>query len=212
MSRKRLWIRLVLVLFGLGLLANPGFAMPSTRATECAETGRPCSVELGSEAVNSMRRTQEDPNWCWAAVIAMILSHRGVLMRQGEIVQTVYGMGEAINVGASPATLTAALGRTWIDSQGNAAHLRAAVAGPGSAHRLTASTIVSALAQGYPVVFGVDAHVMLLVQVSFVQNAGASQPRIVGGTVLDPTPGQGLRPLRRSEMWPNYVAIVYQDG
>ena len=67
--------------------------------------------------------------------------------------------------------------------------------------------VVAELAGNHPMILGVDGHLVVLVEVQY-ERAATGAVRVIGGTVIDPEDGQGVRRLRVSELRPNYIASV----
>lgn len=154
---------------------------------------------------------QEQPQWCWAAAISMIFAHHGYDVRQEQIVKG--GYGATVNLPApSGQAMTKALSRAWVDGkhrpfQGHA------VATDAYAHQYQVSNykVLSELADGRPLLLGAMHHAVVLVGLTY-EKSERGNVRIIGGTVIDPQPGKGIRALLAGEMKPTYVAAVQVMG
>ncbi|HET6828843.1 MAG TPA: papain-like cysteine protease family protein [Ramlibacter sp.] len=179
-------------------------------AVSCKEADaagvRRCKAGLAPEQVRVMQRTQERSQWCWAAAVAMVLAHNGVSLGQEDVVRQHFGQVADMKVAGS--AMTQLLMQPRRDASGAQA-IPAVAVGDVSARRfdLDIPTLVRELVAGRPLVFAVNGHAMVLVEVVFDEVPGRGV-RVVGGSVIDPAPGRGLRTLLTSEMRPSYVAAV----
>ena len=170
-----------------------------------------CSAGLPADSVRQLAVVQEQAQWCWAASISMIFAHHGYIVRQEEIVKD--GYGAAVDLPApSGAAMTKALSRAWVD--GNAKPFQAhAVASDAFAHQFQVSQykVLAELADGRPLLMGAMSHAVVLVGLTY-EKSERGNVRIIGGTVIDPRPGVGVRPLKARELKPTYVAAVQVMG
>jgi len=170
-----------------------------------------CSAGLPAESVQQLTVVQEQPQWCWAASISMIFAHHGYTVRQEEIVKDGYGV--AANLPApSGQAMTKALSRAWVD--GNHKPFKGqAVATDAFARQFQVSDhkVLAELADGRPLLLGAMSHAVVLVGLKY-EKSERGNVRIIGGTVIDPRPGVGIRPLLAGEMKPTYVAAVRVTG
>jgi Peptidase_C39 like family len=170
-----------------------------------------CSAGLPTESVQQLAVVQEQPEWCWAASISMIFAHHGYAVRQEDIVKD--GYGAALNLPApSGQAMTNALSRAWVD--GNAKPFRGqAVATDALSRQFQVSEykVLAELADGRPLLLGAMRHAVVLVSMTY-EKSERGNVRIIGGTVIDPQPGKGIRPLLAGEMKPTYVAAVQVMG
>ena len=197
----------------LGLCALLAQGVPSLAAEKCSEPNadgvRNCEVSLEHASVVQMAAAQEKARWCWAASIAMIFSHYGYKLTQGEIVASKPAAAAANPMAAaSGETITQLLSRAWV-TQDNMAFQSSALAADRNANRfeLTNEAALAELSEGRPLLVGARGHAMVLVGLHF-QRTARGTVRIDGGTVIDPTPGTGIRSLAAAEMRPTYVAAV----
>jgi hypothetical protein len=171
-----------------------------------------CSAGLQAESVRQLAVVQEQPQWCWAASISMIFAHHGYSVRQEEIVKEGYG-GVAANLPApSGRAMTKALSRRWVD--GNARSFQGrAVASDTFARQFQVSEhkVLAELADGHPLLLGALGHAVVLVELKY-ERSERGNVRILGGTVIDPQPGVGVRALKVGEMKPTYVAAMQMIG
>lgn len=212
MSRRSSLPTLRSVLAAAALIA---LALPSQAEEVC---GTPnaygvsiCSAGLPAESVQQLAVVQEQPEWCWAASISMIFAHHGYTVRQEEIVKD--GYGTAVNMPApSGQAMTNALSRAWVD--GHAKPFQGhAVATDALSRQFQVSEhkVLAELADGRPLLLGAMRHAVVLVGLKY-EKSERGNVRILGGTVIDPAPGQGVRALRAGEMKPSYVAAVQVMG
>lgn len=169
---------------------------------------RRCRAELSAAQIQSMAATQEKPQWCWAASIAMVFARYGHALSQEHIVRQTFGDPADQAVAAN--VITHLLARPWKDGEGrgfeaNASISRVAERGPKAAYQ----TMISELASQRPLLIGVAGHAMVLVGIEFERLALNGGIRITGGKVIDPMPGRGLRRLGTEEARPSYVAAVH---
>ncbi|RYF44189.1 MAG: hypothetical protein EOO25_00370 [Comamonadaceae bacterium] len=198
---------------GLALLA--GLVLLAPRAVQASEVcGEPdaagirlCRSGLDAAQIMHMRTSQEKSQWCWAASIAMVFSHHGFAVAQQDIVRQQYADGADK---ALPVTQVApVLQRTWQDSGGRA-FFATVTAGNAPARRFHFGddTVIRELQAQRPLIVGALGHAMVLVQVQYERFTAQDAVRIVGGVVIDPAPGKGVRHLTRLELNPAYVAAV----
>ena len=170
-----------------------------------------CSAGLPAESVRQLAVVQEQPQWCWAAAISMIFAHHGYAVRQEDIVKD--GYGAAVDLPApSGEAMTRALSRAWVD--GHAKAFRGhAVASDSHASQFQVSEhkVLAELADGRPLLLGALRHAVVLVGMKY-EKSERGNVRIIGGTVIDPQPGVGVRALTVGEMRPTYVAAVEVVG
>jgi hypothetical protein len=199
----------------LAVSALMALALPS-QAEEVCGVPNPhgvsiCSAGLSAESVQQLAVVQEQPQWCWAASISMIFAHHGYAVRQEEIVKE--GYGAALNLPApSGQAMTRALSRARVD--GNARSFQGhAVASDSDARQFQVSEhkVLAELADGRPLLLGAMRHAVVLVGLTY-EKSERGNVRILGGTVIDPQPGAGIRPLAAGEMKPTYVAAVQVMG
>jgi hypothetical protein len=178
--------------------------------TECAAADhrgvQRCSAGLDQAQSLRMLRTQEKPHWCWAASISMLFAHYGIPVPQEQLVRGQFA--ELADRGVPGSVISEILGRSARDDGGRSFHPIASVADAATQRfELDAEALVEELRQQRPVLFGTQAHAMVLVRLDYERGA-SGKLRIVGATVVDPAPGQGVRKLLRQEMRPSYVAAV----
>jgi hypothetical protein len=199
----------------LTVLALLTTALPSQAEEVCGSPNAYgvsiCSAGLPAGSVEQLAVVQEQPEWCWAASISMIFAHHGYAVRQEEIVKD--GYGAAVNLPApSGQAMTNALSRAWVD--GNAKAFQGiAVASDALSRRFQVSEhkVLAELADGRPLLLGAMRHAVVLVGLTY-EKSERGNVRIIGGTVIDPRPGIGVRPLAAGEMKPTYVAAVQVMG
>jgi hypothetical protein len=165
-----------------------------------------CHVGLDKQHMAQLLRTQKESQWCWAASIAMVFASEGFDVEQETVVKQNFG--ELDNEAARASEITNLLNRKWRDNAGRAFVASAdATEFAGDLRRATAR-ILSELANGRPLILGARRHAVVLAQVEFERFTREGAIRIVGGTVIDPWPGRGVRRMASYEMKPFYVARV----
>lgn len=199
----------------LAATALAALALPSQAEEVCgtpdSEGVSICSAGLPAASVQQLAVVQEQPQWCWAASISMIFAHHGYTVRQEEIVKD--GYGAVVDLPApSGQAMTKALSRSWVDGNAKAFH-GTAVASDSHARQFQVSEhkVLAELADGRPLLLGALRHAVVLVELKYEKSARGNV-RIIGGTVIDPRPGVGVRPLATGEMKPTYVAAVEVMG
>jgi hypothetical protein len=210
MELMNLFTRLpALALLAAGVVA--GLALPAQADEQCGAPdsfgARQCSSGLSADKVRQMAVAQEQPNWCWAASISMIFAHHGYRVPQQEIVKGAFGVATALPA-PSGETMTNVLSVAWIDQ--DAKPFRpSALASDAFAKRYQVSNdqVLAELAAGRPLLIGASRHAVVLVGLEFQRLAGGAV-RITSGTVIDPQPGRGIRPMLTAELRPTYVAAV----
>lgn len=207
MPRSPLRSRIRRLLVGATLLAAGGLA---SAGTTCAPTARPgveeCVTGLPVALLRQIQQEQAASNWCWAAVVSMVLRRHGLDVPQHAIVQA--RLGSAANEKVALDDLGSLLNRSWRDAGGRGLRATAsALPGWWRAQGLAAPDVLADLHQDKPLVLVARDHAMLLVQVAYERSATQGL-RLVRATVLDPAAGGGLRNLRPSERQPDYLARV----
>lgn len=202
-------------LSALAALATLVLALPAQAEETCTTPDTngvsQCHAGLAAEHVRELAVVQEQPQWCWAASISMIFAHHGYTVRQEEIVKDGYGV--AANLPApSGQAMTNALSRAWVDEhdrpfQGKA-YASDALA---SQYQVSDQKVLAELVSGNPLLIGAMGHAVVLVGLRYERSAKGNV-RIISGTVIDPQPGRGIRPLLAGEMHPTYVAAVQVMG
>ncbi|WP_374669585.1 hypothetical protein [Ramlibacter sp.] len=171
-----------------------------------ADGGRHCAIGWTEDRMRNLWQPQEETNWCWAAAISMLFSASGLVMSQAGIVERQYGA--PLDEPEHMADVLDLLGRAWSDAQGNHFHFITALAGRYLDLRDLAAPLLADMSQGRPWLIFHARHVVLLARVTFEFNERTGRMRIVGGSVLDPNPGEGVRALRADEWVPRYAVRV----
>lgn len=207
--------RLPTVLSSLAVSGLVALAFPAQAGEYCSIPDSNgvslCRAGLPAESVQKLAVVQEQPQWCWAASISMIFAHHGYAVRQEDIVKDGYGV--AANLPApSGQAMTNALSRAWVDEH-NRPFQGKAVASDAKSRQYEMSNhkVLAELSAGRPLLLGAMSHAVVLVGLSFERSSGGNI-RIISGTVIDPQPGRGIRPLLHGEMKPTYVAAVQVVG
>lgn len=194
------------------LVCNSAGAQPDP---QCAPTREPgverCVLGLPAPLLARMNEPQQHSNWCWAAVIHMVLSRYGVDIPQERIVEAHFG--RSVNDGVAPQVLADLLNRTWRDEAGRALRVNARVVPSWwRSFGVTAPDVLEDLAAERPVVLAMPTHAVVLVQLVYERSRAGSDPaqaiRLVRGVVLDPASAHGLRSLRPDELRPELLARV----
>lgn len=190
-------------------LALVPWLAPAQAALQCEEADaggvRRCTAALAQPLVQRMVQAQQKPRWCWAAALSMILARHGHHVPQQDIVQEVYGT--PADVGVPTAQLPEALTRTWFSPQGAVrAAAKYQLARSGAAVPASSVLLVASLERGEPLLLAADGHAVVVVGLEWLEAGGAR--RITGGTVIDPLPGVGVRPLARKELQVSLLARV----
>ena len=187
-------------------------ALPALAEEKCtspdANGVSQCRAGLPAHSVQKLAVVQEQPQWCWAASISMIFAHYGYRVPQEEIVKDGYGV--AANLPApSGQAMTNALSRAWVDEDDKAFQGKALASDLLSRqHEVSNQQVLAELVAGRPLLVGALGHAVVLVGLRY-ERSDRGQVRIIGGTVIDPQPGRGIRPLMAAEMHPTYVAVVH---
>lgn len=199
----------------LAAAALAALALPSQAEEICgtpnSEGVSICSAGLPADSVSQLAVVQEQPQWCWAASISMIFAHHGYAVRQEEIVKD--GYGDVVDRPApSGEAMTKALSRAWVDGKARPFH-GVAVTTDAFARQFQVSEhkVLAELADGRPLLLGALRHAVVLVELKY-EKSQRGNVRIIGGTVIDPVPGQGVRALLVGEMKPTYLAAVEVRG
>ncbi len=176
-----------------------------------AAGARLCRAGLSAERVQRMVAVQEQSQWCWAAAISMIFAHHGYQVAQQEIVKDGYGIAADLPAPSGQA-MTNAMSRAWTDTRNRPFQARALASDAlGRQNQVSNDRVLAELMAGRPLLVGAMRHAVVLVGLRYQRRADGGV-RIVSGTVIDPQPGQGVRPLLRGELKPTYVAAVQIDA
>jgi hypothetical protein len=199
------------MLFSIAAGVALSLALPVQAKEDCggpdANGARLCSAGLSAEMMQEMVAVQEHSQWCWAAAISMIFAHYGFQVAQQEIVKDGYGVAADLPAPSGQA-MTNAISRAWTDMRNRPFRARVLASDAlGRQYQVTNDRVVVELIGGRPLLVGAMRHAVVLVGLSYQRRADG-RVRIVSGTVIDPQPGQGVRPLLRGEMKPTYVAAV----
>lgn len=196
--------RKLLALWLAAALQGAAWAQPQCGEAD-AQGVRLCRAGLLPVQVAGIAAAQQKPQWCWAASIAMVLAHHGLQVEQEELVRQLFG--EAADRRASGEDVTRLLSRPWQGTDGARLGLHPVV---GDAHArrygLRNDALIAELAAGRPLIVGVRAHMMVLVQVDYQHFTRQDAVRMTGATVIDPA--AGVRPLAAAELRPSYVAAL----
>jgi hypothetical protein len=200
-----------LPLFAFAVVA--AFALPSSALAQlaCAPANdrgvQHCVAALPKDVVRAMTRTQEKSKWCWAAALSMIFARHGHEVSQEDIVREV--VGEALNVGLPTHLIAGTISRDWytpgwvLRTSTKEQLLLAGEKAPASVHLL-----VTSLARGEPLLLSTHGHGLVVVGITYDLHQPSGALRITGGTVIDPLPGVGPRPLLPSELSVSLLAPV----
>lgn len=206
-STRPMQIWLLRVALLLALLVAPAAQAAEVCSTPDDRGVRNCRVGLDAAQVQAIRVAQEKSQWCWAASIAMVFAHYGYSVPQEGIVRQHFG--EARDQAVSGNAITSVLEGPWTDGRGRPFAVNAVAAdAPDRRPGPALQTMVAELTRQRPLVIGVEGHAMVLVRVEYDRLPNDGGIRITGGTVIDPTPGRGLRRLLPHEARPSYVAAV----
>jgi hypothetical protein len=202
-SRRRWLALLALALLGLGAAGRAAAGAECDAGTEGG--WRTCRAALPEAVVQRMVQSQERTRWCWAAAISMVFARHGHVVPQQAIVERIYGA--PANVGLPTQQLPAVIDRDWW-SEGGVLRASTQHQTAPAGHTLPASALllVSSLAREQPLILSTEGHAVVVVGVSYLVRG--PWLRITGGTVLDPRPGVGERPLRTSELEVALLASV----
>lgn len=199
LARALLLVLLLLLLAPSAARAQPSCSAPDARGVSA------CRVELADPLVARMLQAQERPRWCWAAAISMVFARYGYQVAQSDIVERMYGL--AVDLGVPTHFLPSVIDREWLsDGLSVKASTRYQAAPPGTTVPASVSLMISSLRDGHPLILSAQGHAVVVVGVTYERQGHAL--RITGGTVLDPTPGVGLRPLQAGELGVALLASV----
>jgi hypothetical protein len=167
----------------------------------------PTTVSVNMLQLFQAVRTQNCPEWCWAACIAMIFNFHGHSVKQEEIVAANFGGLICAPAGAGPggaaSTITRALTGTFSDDAGKlfTSQVIAAYDPSNGINNLSNSQIISELSNNQPMIYCNTMHAMVLYSMSYT--GSPQQPNVVEVDVIDPWPGfPRSHPLSPPEMVP----------
>lgn len=167
---------------------------------------RRCAIGWTEDRMRNLWQPQELTNWCWVAAISMLFSASGLVMSQPGIVERQFG--DVLDEPEHLKDILDLLNRAWSDAQGQHFHFITAMAGQRTDLRSLAEPLLADMDIGRPWLIFHGSHVVLLARVTFEFNVRTGRQRIVGGSVLDPMPGEGVRALRDAEWVPRYAVRV----
>lgn len=186
---------------------------PSAHCEPADARGRMhCVVGWDDERMLAALEPQQASQWCWAAAIAALVKDAGLAHSQLTIVEDQFGA--ALDLPTTKGELLALLNRVWADPRGNVFRSRATALPPDTDLRTVADTVLDELDAGRPLILGlrgrpgVQGHIVLLAQAHFELFLNQDAYRLTGGKVIDPAPGEGVRPLYYLEFRPAFVATV----
>jgi len=186
---------------------------PTARCDPADARGRMhCVVGWDDERMLAALEPQQASQWCWAAAIASLVKDAGIVQSQMAIVEDQFGA--VLDLPTTKTGLLALLNRVWVDARGNTFRSRATELPPGQDLRALAEQVLDELDAGRPLILGVrnragaQGHIVLLAQAHFELFLNQDAYRITGGKVIDPAPGEGVRPLYYPEFRPAFVATV----
>lgn len=194
------------------LLAGAVLALAAAGAsagTVCKPTDREgveeCVAGLPLPVVRQMQQAQAASNWCWAAVVSMILQRYGLQVPQREVAEV--RLGEPANEKVALDDITGLLNRSWRDGAGRAMQASAEpLPNWWRLMGLAAPDVLADLHQDRPLVLVARHHAMVLVQVTYERTG--KQVQLLRALVLDPAGAGTLRYLRPSERTLDYLARV----
>jgi hypothetical protein len=175
-----------------------------------------CIVGIPTDRINRIAAiagtSQEQSEWCWAASISMLFGYYGHPVSQEQIVRQAFG--QLVNMPGSPALISQALNREWVDTRGK--HFRSsaiysdAAAGGGAVNN---DVIANELHDNHPLIVGAVGHAMLLTAMTYQPIATPDGMlhvgRVFSAAVRDPWPyNTPRRELSASEMRPTFLAAV----
>ncbi|WP_374669583.1 hypothetical protein [Ramlibacter sp.] len=186
---------------------------PSARCGPADALGRMhCAVGWDDDRMLGALEPQQALQWCWAAAVASLIKDAGHVQSQMAIVEEQFGA--VVDRPLTKHGLLDLLNRVWTDERGNTFRSRAAELPPAGDLRAVAPTVLNELDAGRPLILGVrggpasQGHIVLLAQAHFELYLNEDAVRLTGGKVIDPAPGEGVRPLRFTEIRPFFVATV----
>lgn len=202
-TRMRGWTALLLLAF---VLLVP---LDSSAQAQCSapdERGvSHCELALAAPLVQRMLREQERPRWCWAAAISIVFARYGYSVAQSDIVERMYGLVD--DLGMPTHILPAVIEREWVsDGLALKASTHHQAAAPGHTVPASATLLISSLQAAHPLILSANGHAVVVVGIRYERQGQAL--RFTGGTVIDPMPGVGLRPLLAQELGVALLARV----
>jgi len=189
-------------------MAQESVALPAAArcAPEASDRSRLCAIGWTEHRMRNLWQPQELTNWCWAAAVSMLFSASGMVISQSDLVEEQYG--EVVDEPEHMADVLDLLNRAWSDDQGRRFRFVTELAGRGVDLRSLAEPLLADMEEGRPWLIFHARHVVLLPRLDVEVGPGSSTVRIVGATVLDPNPGEGVRALRADEWVARYAVRV----
>ncbi|TFZ07946.1 papain-like cysteine protease family protein [Ramlibacter humi] len=182
----------------LGLAAAMA-AAPAAAATRCEPIGagvERCVSGLRPDAIRAIAQAQKASQWCWAAVVSMLLRAYGVAVAQEQVVRQYWGA--AVDMALPVSAIPGLINRTWNDPAGRAVTLTARTVSQPAQGGLTSPDVLQDLDGERPLVLVVPGHAVVLVQLEYERPTGDdSGAQVKRAVVLDPAAQEGsVRALR----------------
>lgn len=182
----------------LGLAAAMA-AVPAAAATRCEPAGvgmERCVTGLRPDTIRAISQAQKASQWCWAAVVSMLLKTYGVAVAQEQVVRQYWGA--AVDLALPVTAIPGLINRTWNDPAGRAVTLTARTISHPSQEGLGAPEVLQDLDGERPLVLVVPGHAVVLVQLEYERPTGNdAAAQVKRAVVLDPAAQEGsVRALR----------------
>lgn len=192
----------VVALFGVAKAANAEVHCEEADARGIQQ----CLAWMAPELTRRMQITQEESQWCWAAVVEMVLARYGVSVPQAEIVRR--HLGQATNTPIFASGIAGLIGREWRGSEGRTLKTRARHNGMRGQAPASAGLLVDSLTRNEPLVLAAQGHVVVVIEIRYALHKPTGMMRLTSGTVIDPLPHRGIRPMERAEMNPDFLGAI----
>jgi hypothetical protein len=183
----------------LGIALGVGGYAPGLLADLRCSTFVPPGVQTCEAGIESsvleaqiLDGVQHQPEWCWAACIAMVFDYYDHGVSQERIVKETWG--SIVNMPGQPGQILHDLNRPWRDDGGQRFNVR------GDVLSTNAVTAAQDLADDHPLIIGTMGHAMVLTDLVYLRDM-AGRGQIQRAVVRDPWPGRGRRMLSPQEWY-----------
>jgi hypothetical protein len=165
-----------------------------------------CNAGLPAAMTQRIGVSQLRSQWCWAAAIEMVFASGGLTVSQTEIAQKY--LGSMADLPIRIADIAALIEGQWRSRDGRLMTVQARHNGANGRLPASAMLLVDSLSSNRPLMLAADGHVVVVVEVRYQRHEKTGLLRLTGGTVLDPLPHRGLRPLQSGELTPEFLGAV----
>jgi hypothetical protein len=199
-------LRHVLISAAIGF----GMASPVSAQMHCdpadARGIQNCKAGLPEHVTQRIGVSQQRSQWCWAAAIQMVFASAGLTVSQAEIAEKYLGRDEDLPIVTKD--FAALIDGQWRSRDGRLMTVQARHNGIRGRTPASVMLLVDSLSRSRPLLLAAEGHAVVVVEVRFQRHEKTGMLRLTGGTVLDPLPDRGLRPLEGAELAPEFLGTI----